>query len=203
MGQRFGDCSGDLERLTAAKRSAPACEVGEQGFASRVLVLRPVNEAVSIRPSAAHALGTDAILSFVKNHHHGAASYVKVRIKENDSNYYEFFDHVDVSNEFQVRRISKIVGGNEVRTVHALAAHNWESPIVFEKNGKRIRVTGWGDSIELYDSQPLRIRDWEIVFASPKVGRDSFLEQYAYATIDNLYFATGASLTMSLSDVGN
>lgn len=43
----------------------------------------------------------------------------------------------------------------------------------------------------MQDSQPLDIKDWEILFASPSVENDGFLERYAYATIDNLYFIKG------------
>ena len=160
------------------------------------LRIRPVNEEVSLRPDAVRALSPNAILSFVKNHHHGAESYVKMRLKRDETNYYEFYDHIDVPRRFQLRRVSKIVNGAEVKTVHAFAAHNWESPVIFQKSGTTIRVSGWGDTIELDDPQPLDVGTWEIIVASPAVGTDSFLEEYAYATIDNLYFATGEDLAM-------
>lgn len=163
---------------------------------TRRLRIRPVNEAISLRPDAVYALSANAILSFVKNHHHGAESYVKIRLKRDEGNYYEFYDHIDVPRRFQLRRISKIVNGVEVKTIQAFAAHNWESPVIFQKNGTTVRLSGWGDTIELDDPQPLDVADWEIIVASPAVGADSFLEEYAYATIDNLYFATGEELVM-------
>ncbi len=163
---------------------------------SRRLRIRPVNEEVSLRPHTTHALSSNAILSFVKNHHHGADSYVKIRLKHDEANYYEFYDHLDVPHRFQLRRISKIVDGAEVKTVQAFAAHGWESPVIFQKNGTTIRLAGWGDTIELDDPQPMEVGDWEIIFASPAVGMDTFLEEYAYATVDNLYFATGEDLVV-------
>ncbi|MFB0524645.1 MAG: hypothetical protein ACETVZ_03835, partial [Phycisphaerae bacterium] len=80
------------------------------------------------------------------------------------------------------------------------AAHNWESPVIFEKKGKAIRITGWGDSVEMQDSQPLYIKDWEILLASVDVGNDDASEQYTYATIDNLYFVKGEDIVTSLNE---
>jgi len=167
---------------------------------SNRLTIWPLNEEVSIRGNTDSLLSSNAILSFVKNHHRSVRSYVKLRLKQDEDCYYEFYDHVGIPRHFEIRRISKIVDGNEVKVVSRLAAHNWESPIIFEKKDKVIKITGWGDSIEMQDSQPLDIRDWEILFVYLDVGNDGVSEKYAYATIDNVYFVKGEDIVTSLHE---
>jgi len=164
------------------------------------LEIGPVNEVVAIRGNVHVSLSSNHIISFVKIHHRSERSYVKMRLKKDEDCYYEFYDHVGIPRHFQIRRSSKIVEGNEIKVVSELADNNWEAQVIFQKKGKEIRVNGWGDSVEMKDSQPLYIKEWEILLASVDVGNDDASEQYTYATIDNLYFVKGEDIVTSLNE---
>ena len=163
------------------------------------LAVWPINEEVSLRGSGDGTASSRAVLSFVKNHYTAAGSYVKLRLKQDETTYYEFYDHVNIPTRFETRKITKVVDGAVVAMVEAFAAHEWESPIIMEKQDSIIRVTGWGDSMEMHDAQPLDISGWEILLASSAVGHDSFFEEYAYATLDNLFFVSGDDIATSIS----
>ncbi|MBF0593350.1 MAG: hypothetical protein HQL22_00115 [Candidatus Omnitrophica bacterium] len=162
---------------------------------TQAIKLIAFNQEVSFTNTSIDAVrAPDAVLSFVKNAYSSiAGSTLKIRLRLDDQNYYEFKDYLTYEPYFKIRTLVKVVGGVETMRVVKVASHKTESPVIFEKRGSLVRFSGWGDSIKFVDPAPMLVKDWELRLAAfPK--SDAWAMRYAsWISLDNLYFSKSQS----------
>ncbi|MFW9877781.1 MAG: hypothetical protein ACFFG0_32260, partial [Candidatus Thorarchaeota archaeon] len=164
---------------------------------SGLLRIRPIREEVILREEANNSLKQNAIISFVKDIGMSYGSYIRIRLLQDENNYYEFYDDVGITDDryyspyLKQREIIKVVNGdkeNPALRVEEIAAHNFMTPMIFEKKGNVVRAMLIDGYLELNDTDPLYISNWEILVANrPDIG-DTFKETYSGIDFDNLYF---------------
>jgi hypothetical protein len=148
-----------------------------------VLLIESSSSFAKVIPEGMSAtLSDNAVVSFFEEDV-GYGYEVKLKLKQNESNYYEFYDYYKTSwggelrGNFSTSIIRKIVNNQVVQTVYApIATLAANQQVSFEKYGSVLRVKFGGEVLEMYDSDPLEISTYELdLVNAPKV--------------DNLFFA--------------